>query len=180
MAWADGVLVGGQTLRLHGSSCLIHATDLLEQRRAQGLPPQPTVVVWSRSGQIAAHLPFFQQPFERWLLMAATHPTPARPVADGFSRILHFKTWPLALAQLRALGMERVAVLGGAQLAAALVAARALDELQLTLCPMVLGGGHLWLPAEAWSDPSIHWVLLEQAQLEGGEQLLHYERRPAP
>jgi len=137
------------------------------------------VLVWSRCGQIPADLPFFQQPLERWLLMAAPAPSLPSTVAEGFCRILPFEGWPQTLDRLGALGLGRVVVLGGAQLAAALVAAEALDELQLTVCPRLLGGGHLWLPAGAWSDPSIRWELLEQQALEGGEQLLHYERRPA-
>ena len=172
---ADAVLLGAQTLRLHGSSCLIHAPDLLRQRRERGLPPQPTVVVWSRSGQFPPQLPFFQQPLERWLLRSAT--TPASASVTGFKRILPFEDWPATLARLGALGVRRMVVLGGGQLAAALVAAQALDELQLTLCPMLLGGSHGWLPAHAVSDPCLHWALRRQEALGGGELLLLYERQ---
>jgi 5-amino-6-(5-phosphoribosylamino)uracil reductase len=97
-------------------------------------------------------------------------------VTQGFSRILAFEDWPQTLERFAVLGLQRILVLGGAQLASALVAARALDELQLTVCPTLLGGSHLWLPAGAWSDPSIRWLLVEQTRLEGGEQLLHYLR----
>jgi 5-amino-6-(5-phosphoribosylamino)uracil reductase len=173
---ADAVLLGAQTLRLHGSSCLIHAPDLLRQRRELGLPPQPTVVVWSRSGQFSPQLPFFQQPLERWLLRSAATTTPSA-AETGFQRILPFEDWPATLAGLGALGVRRMVVLGGGQLAAALVAARALDELQLTLCPMLLGGSHGWLPADAVSDPSLHWALRRQEALGGGELLLLYERQ---
>jgi 5-amino-6-(5-phosphoribosylamino)uracil reductase len=172
---ADAVLLGAQTLRLHGSSCLIHAPDLLRQRRELGLPPQPTVVVWSRSGQFSPQLPFFEQPLERWLLRSAT--TSASASVTGFQRILPFEDWPATLARLSGLGVRRMVVLGGGQLAAALVAAQALDELQLTLCPMLLGGSHGWLPAHAVSDPSLHWALRRQEALGGGELLLLYERQ---
>jgi 5-amino-6-(5-phosphoribosylamino)uracil reductase len=180
LAWADAVLMGAQTLRLHGCSCLIHAEDLIENRRRLGLSSQPPVVVWSRRGQISADLPFFRQPFERWLLKAEEPATDPPAAAEGFRHILPFEDWPRALATLGALGVERVAVLGGAQLAAALVAAKLLDELQLTLCPTLLGGPNVWLPADAWSDPSMRWALMEHQQLEGGEQLLHYGRLSAP
>jgi 5-amino-6-(5-phosphoribosylamino)uracil reductase len=179
LSWADAVLLGAQTLRLHRTSCLIHAPDLLQLRRERGLQHQPPVLVWSRCGQISADLPFFQQPLERWLLMAAPAPSLPSAVAEGFRRILPFEGWSQTLDRLAALGLERIVVLGGAQLAAALVAAEALDELQLTVCPRLLGGGHLWLPDGAWSDSSIRWELLEQKELEGGEQLLHYGRQPA-
>lgn len=179
LCWADAVLLGAQTLRIHRTSCLIHATDLQQNRHQRGLPLQPPVVVWSRCGQIPTDLPFFQQPLERWLLMAAPGSSLPPALAKGFRRILPFQTWPQTLDRLGALGLARVVVLGGAQLAAALVAAEALDELQLTVCPRLLGGGHLWLPPGAWSDSTIRWRLLEQKELEGGEQLLHYGRQPA-
>ncbi len=175
LTWADAVLLGAQTLRLHGSSCLIHAPDLLRQRIRLGLPPQPTAVVWSRSGQFPPQLPFFQQPLERWLLLSADT-TPSTPLM-GFGRLLLFDDWPAALVRLGALGVRRLVVLGGAQLAAALVAAQALDELQLTLCPTLLGGAHGWLPAAAVSDPTVHWALRRQETLQGGELLLLYERQ---
>ncbi|MEB3317756.1 MAG: dihydrofolate reductase family protein [Cyanobacteriota bacterium] len=174
LTWADAVLLGGRTLRLHRSSCLIHAPDLLGQRRDLGLAAQPTAVVWSRSGQFSPQLAFFQQPLERWLLSAASAP-PA--VGEGFHRFLPFRNWQESLAHLGALGVRRLVALGGSQLAAALVAARALDELQLTLCPMLLGGSHGWLPAQATADPADHWTLRRQDPLRSGELLLLYERQ---
>jgi 5-amino-6-(5-phosphoribosylamino)uracil reductase len=178
LSWADGVLVGAQTLRLHRTSCLIHAPDLLRHRQKLGLPPQPPVVVWSRSGQFDSELPFFQQPVDRWLLLSSDAARPASALR-GFTTILPFQDWPSALAQLGGLGLRRVTVLGGARLAAALVEAKALDELQLTLCPFLLGGGNLWLPPETWSDPSCQWELQRQEPLVGGEQLVLYCRQPA-
>lgn len=180
LCWADAVLLGAQTLRLHRTSCLIHAPDLLQRRRSMGLSPQPPVMVWSRCGQIPPDLPFFQQPFERWLLLATSPITLPSAECGGFCRILPFEGWPEALVRIGKLGVSRVAVLGGAQLVAALVAASALDELQLTVCPTLLGGDHHWLPVQASSDPSLGWILLEHTQLEGGELLLHYGRQTGP
>ena len=174
LAWADAVLLGAETLRLHGTSCLIHQPDLLRQRRARGLPPQPPVAVWSRSGQFAPQLPFFQQPFERWLLLPSS-PPPAAAVS-GFDRVIPFADWPATLSALATLRVERLAVLGGARLAASLVAAQALDELHLTLCPRLLGGGHDWLPTDAPGDPATPWTLRRAEPLAGGEILLLYER----
>ena len=68
LAWADAVLIGARTLRLHGSTCLIHRPELLEQRRRAGRSPQPMAIVVSRSGQLDPALPFFRQPLRRGLL----------------------------------------------------------------------------------------------------------------
>ncbi len=176
LCWADAVVLGAQTLRLHGTSCLIHAPDLLQQRHQKGLPPQPKVMVWTRGGDISPELPFFRQPMERWLLRAVPGALPPNAEAPGFSRILPFHTWTEALEQMGGLGLQRVVALGGAQLAASLMAAAVVDEIQLTLCPRLLGGSHLWLPAQSTGDGSVRWALLEHRALAGGELLLHYER----
>ena len=36
LAWADGCLIGAETVRRHRSTCLIHAPDLLAQRVDSG------------------------------------------------------------------------------------------------------------------------------------------------
>lgn len=173
LAWADAVLVGAETLRRHGSTCLIHSPALLETRRSEGRAAQPIAIAVSRSGRLPAALPFFRQPLERWLLQAAAVPGPSPP--QGFERHLPLESWPQALA---ALGQRRIAVLGGAQLAAALAAEDLLDELQLTVCPRLLGGPHGWLPADARVVPEARsgWTLVEHRALPGDELLLRWRR----
>ncbi len=176
LAWADAVLVGAETLRRHGSTCLIHNPGLLEARRSRGRSAQPIAIAVSRSGRLPAALPFFLQPLERWLLQAAPL-APAAPV-EGFARHLPLDGWPQALGDLAAQGQRRIAVLGGAQLAAALAAEDLLDELQLTVCPRLLGGPHGWLPADAGVAPAAQagWTLVEHRPLAGEELLLRWRR----
>jgi 5-amino-6-(5-phosphoribosylamino)uracil reductase len=216
LAWSDGALLGAETLRLHGSTCLIHAPDLLEGRTQRGRSPQPLALVASRSGRLPAGLPFFSQPVERWLLLAqdrgqaavgeALPALPsASPAADrvaplapvdgarsaahahgeqaaappaGFARVIPMRGWEPALRQLAAAGLQRLVVLGGAALAASLLAENRLDELQLTLCPKLLGGEHTWLGLSALVPVPARtgWRLLEQRRLEGEELLLRYGR----
>ena len=204
LAWADAVLLGAQTLRLHGSSCLIHRPELLAQRSAAGLAPQPLAIVVSRSGLLPATLPFFQQPLQRGLLLldvpafvaAATSldralqpepswqrnlpspPSEGCPPSPGFARQWAGPDWNSALAQLKAAGLGRLVVLGGASLASSLLAENLLDELQLTLCPRLLGGPHSWLGAAARLDLASQsgWRLVEQRPLLGEELLVRYRR----
>jgi 5-amino-6-(5-phosphoribosylamino)uracil reductase len=170
LAWADAVLVGANTLRLHGTTCLIRQPDLLEQRRSQGRPAQPTAVVVSRSGRLDPQLRFFSQPLRRWLLGPELAEAP-----DGFETAVPLRSWGEALAALAARGQQRLVLLGGAELAGALLREQRVDELQLTLCPQLLGGPHSWLPPGVALEPS-QWRLLEQRRLEGEELLLRYRR----
>ena len=90
------------------------------------------------------------------------------------------RIWTRGLTHLAAVGLEKLAVLGGARLASALVAEDLVDELQLTVCPLLLGGGHSWLPPEVAvaSDQQGAWTLVEHRCLGGDELLLRYGRRP--
>jgi 5-amino-6-(5-phosphoribosylamino)uracil reductase len=170
LAWADGCLIGGRTLRLHGTTCLIHALDLLEQRASTGRSAQPTAVVVSRSGRFEPQLRFFQQPLQRWCLAPGLAEPPA-----GFDRAVSLTGWLEALESLAAAGLQRLVLLGGAELAGALLAAQLVDQLQLTLCPLLLGGAHSWLPPAIALEPR-RWRLLEQRLFEGDELLLRYGR----
>jgi 5-amino-6-(5-phosphoribosylamino)uracil reductase len=179
LAWADAGLIGARTLRLHGTTCLIHAPDLLERRRCSQLPDQPVAVVVSRSGDLDPALPFFRQPLPRWLL-SPVDPADASPAA-GFDRQLTLQHWPEALEALAAAGLRRLVLLGGAELAGQLLHEQLVDELQLTVCPQLLGGAHSWLPAAVSLEPN-RWTLQEQRALGGDELLLRYRRlrEPAP
>ncbi len=186
LAWADGTLLGAETLRRHGSTCLIRAPDLLLQRAQRRLSPQPLALVASRGGPIPAELSFFSQPLERWLLLGqadlqAGAAERGQALPAGFARVIPIEGWEPALRQLAAAGLERLVVLGGASLAASLLAENRLDELQLTLCPRLLGGQHSWLgPGVALPlEVAAGWRLLEQRRLEGDELLLRYGRSQA-
>jgi 5-amino-6-(5-phosphoribosylamino)uracil reductase len=173
LAWADACLIGGRTLRLHGCTCLIRDPDLLAQRQGQGRTPQPAAVVVTRCGRFEPELRFFAQPLRRLLLQPPPLPQPA---PAGFEAVQPLRSWSSALEALAADGLRRVLLLGGAELAGELLALQLVDQLQLTLCPQLLGGPHSWLPAGV-SLPAEGWQLLEQRPLGGDELLLRYGRR---
>lgn len=175
LAWADCCLIGAGSLRAHRSSCVIHQPDLLQQRLSQAKPSQPLLIVVSRSCTppgFDPDWPFWQQPFSRWLL--APFETNPAPLPDGFERLLRLGPWAGLKQQLAAEGLKQVLLLGGAQLAAALLQADQVDELQLTICPLLLGGDKHWLPAGFELQPQ-RWQLLEQRPIAGGELLVRYQ-----
>ena len=178
LAWADGCLIGAETLRRHRCTCLIHHPDLLAQRAALGRPPQPVAVVVSSSGRWSRDLPFFSQPLQRWWLQGAGSGAFHVEPAPGFERCLPLDTWPEALQALGRAGLRRLVLLGGARLSHDLLAAGLVDDVQLTLVPRLLGGDHTWVPSGAEALPGHAWALLEQRDLGGGELLLRYGRCP--
>ncbi|MDP6193401.1 MAG: RibD family protein [Prochlorococcus sp.] len=189
LAWADGALLGSGTLRAHRSTCLIHDQDLLEQRLSAGRSAQPKVVVVSRQQGHSLDWPFFQQPIQRWLLSSqqptgedSTYPLPSA----GYERqFLLASSWPQTLNRLVEAGLSKLVLLGGAQLLTSMLQDDAVDELQLTLTPRLLGGGHAWVPLQSLGLPEAlmsadSWCLQEVKPLAGHELLLRYWRhRPS-
>ena len=175
LAWGDACLIGAGTLRAHQCTCLIRNPQLLEQRRSEGRTEQPAAVVVSRSPDFSSTWRFFGQPLQRWLLAP-------EPVDQGFDRWFPLApTWPERLEALGAAGIQRLVLLGGAQLSAALLQADCVDALQLTLVPQLLGGCFSWLPCTdvplpaALAQPGA-WQSDGLDDLGGGELLVRYQR----
>lgn len=175
LAWADACLIGAGTLRAHQCTCLIRNQALVAQRLAAGRPDQPAAVVVSRSPDFSRSWRFFQQPLRRWLIAPAA-------MDQGFDRWIPLAhSWPQQLADLGAAGLQRLVLLGGAQLAADLLAADCVDGLRLTLVPRVLGGSNTWLPTgllalpESLTSPNA-WRDEGAEPLGEGEWLLRYQR----
>ncbi len=144
IALADAVLIGAGTLRAYGASWLIQNPTLLSQRSAAKKDPQPVHVVCSASCDLAPDLPFFSQPFERWLITTKT--ADISRLQDHFDRVLPVGQTSggvnveEAVDTLADAGMRTIVVVAGGRLNAALLEAGCVDEISLTLCPLALGG----------------------------------------
>ncbi|MGF1588134.1 MAG: RibD family protein [Pleurocapsa sp.] len=145
---ADGVLFGASTLRAYGTTLSVSNSQLLQARIERSQPPQPVQIVVSASGNLDPQWRFFQQLIPRWLL---TVPSGAKQWRSpkGFERILIVHStpennlainWASTLMQLKKLNLNKLAVLGGGELIASLLAVDLIDELWLTICPVILGG----------------------------------------
>ena len=154
VALADGVLFGAGTLRAYGTTRSVSNPHLRQQRQQRGLPIQPVQIVCSRLAQFDPQLRFFRQNVPRWLLTTPAGATSWQDESDYFERILVVNTssdgmnWHDAYQQLNQLGIQRLAVLGGGELMASLLAADVIDELWFTVCPLILGGAAAPTPVE--------------------------------
>jgi len=139
---ADGVLFGAGTLRAYGSTLRVTHSDLLQQRQQQGKPPQPVHIVCSQSAQLDPNSVFFRQSVPRWLLTTVVQVDEQMP----FERVITVGKgetgldWVDALQQFRRLGLEQLVVTGGGEVVASLLGVGGIDEVWLTVCPLLLGG----------------------------------------
>ena len=176
LAWSDAALIGAGTLRAHRSSCLIRDRDLLQERIRAGRTAQPAALVVSRQGKFPLNWPFFEQPFDRYLLSESVVSAP------GFRSSFHLHSrWSDTLKALASQGWFKLALLGGAVLSHSLLAQDAVDELQLTLSPRLLGGPFNWLLQSGTALPETlaspqAWSLQETRSLGGNELLVRYHR----
>lgn len=180
----DAVLFGAGTLRAYGTSLPITNQNLLQQREKRSRSPQPIHIVCSASGEIDPKLRFFQQPLPRWLLTTATGAKLWQEKRE-FAKILVFETknnlnksldWSEALTQLKLLGIDKLAILGGGELVASLIKANLIDELWLTICPVIFGGREAPTPVEGigFSQQQAQRLELLSLKQVGQEIFLHY------
>jgi len=180
IALVDGVIFGAGTLRAYGSSLPITNPNLLRQRQEFIKPLQPVHILVSASGNLNPQQRFFQQQIPRWLL--TTDNKSKNPL---FERVIRGKLlednnsfdWQEILPQLKQWGIENLAVLGGGELVASLLSVDLIDELWLTVCPIIFGGRNAPTPVEGigfLQSQGKKLQLLEVKQIEQ-ELFLHYK-----
>jgi riboflavin biosynthesis pyrimidine reductase len=169
---ADAVLIGTGTLRAEGYDTLVRAPERRARRRAAGQDETPLAVLLSRS---------FELPWDAGLFAARDQPillytgadagTEPPDVAAPVAIVRLEDPGPAAvLADLRARGVAALLCEGGPTLNRALLEAGVVDELFLTLAPLLTGdeaepaivsGGRLDAPAS----------LSLRSVLRGGDEL---------
>jgi riboflavin-specific deaminase-like protein len=173
-ALADAVLVGTGTLRAEGYGRLVPGDERRARRRAAGLAEDPLAVVLSRRFDVPWDAGLFQAPAQPVLVYTGAEgeaPAVPAPVEVAW---LERAAPGTALADLRARGVRALLCEGGPTLLGALLADALVDELFLTVAPVLTGdedepaivaGGRLPEGVEM----ELLWVLRA-----GGELMLRY------
>jgi riboflavin biosynthesis pyrimidine reductase len=171
---ADALLIGTGTLRAEGYARLVGSPERREARVAAGLAPDPPAVLISRGLDLPWDAGLFaapEQPVIVYTGVDGAAPDVAAPVEIVK---LDVPSPAAALADLRRRGIRALACEGGPHLFGSLLADGLVDELFLTLAPLLTGedaatriveGGDL--PEHARAEPL--WVLRA-----GGELYLRY------
>lgn len=188
----DAIIFGGNTLRAYGTSLVIKNPELLRQRQENNQPLQPLNIVCSASGNINPELRFFSQPLPRGLL------TTPQGRMNWQGKVKDFKeessekdyyyfedffindnpfNWEEILTKLSALNYHKIGILGGGKLISSLLAKNLINELWITICPLIIGkkSASSFLDSDilAKINLPINLKLLEVKQINE-EIFLHY------
>ena len=181
LAWSDGILMGGQTLRDHQSICLIKNKSLLKKRTSKGKNEQPIALIASNQIDFPENWLFFQQPLQKWLIQMQDKKNEIM-LPNGFDKKINLKiTWRDSLDDLYQKGIAKIVLLGGANLISAFLLENLIDELQITITPHLIGGDYCWVSSELRNLNTImnkknNWILKESKKLGNNELLIRYFR----
>ena len=170
---ADAVLVGGATFRNWPHPSLPDEGDRVQLRT------RPWNVVVTRTLDVPLRPEFLAEAAIRPLFLTRAGSVPAGFPAD-------VDAWPgdgdlpvsWIVEQLARRGVERLLVEAGGDLLFQFLAADAIDEMHVTLCPLVVGGPAPSLAdGEGFDRDRLRQLELVSAEVEGDEVFLHYRSR---
>ncbi len=145
-AQCDAVLVGARTLGKDTMTMGLPAENLRAEREKKGRPPYPLRVIVTNSGKLSAESRVFTcglpapVVFSTRRMSARTMESLAK-VADLWIHLAEEVNLAEVLTTLREdYGVKRLVCEGGGTLLRVLAAAKLLDELHLTVCPLIFGG----------------------------------------
>lgn len=176
-ASVDAILVGSATVAAEGYGRLVRDARLRELRVTAGRAEDPHAILVTRSGELPWDAPLFAAEGQP-VLVVCEHG--AVGVPDGLPAAVEVvecdePTPAAALRSARARGIGSVLCEGGPRLARALLADGLLDELFLTIGPLLAGGEDApgVLAGPPLPEPvalALKWVLRHEDEL-----LLRYE-----
>ena len=177
-AVADVILVGASTVRAEGYGPARPSSEREAERRARGQAPRPRLAVVSRSLDLDPGAALFGDPEQHPLVVTTTDADPRRRAnLAQVAEIIEAGTGSVdlrsALDQLGSRGAGVVLAEGGPTLNGQLVAAGLVDELCLSLSPLLVGGpSHRLAQGPAGTDPSR--LVLDRVLTEDGFLFLRY------
>lgn len=145
-AESDAVMVGGRTLLAEDPKLTVKSETLRAERIARGLAPNPIKVGIVTKAELAAHSKFLHEGGAR-VVIFTTHQTSNEQLAflrsqgaDVYTDHQEQVDLTKALATLKALGIHRLMVEGGATLNFELLRLGLVDEVSVYMAPMIFGG----------------------------------------
>jgi riboflavin biosynthesis pyrimidine reductase len=144
-AVADAVLVGAGTVRAEDYGPIRLDEETRSRRASRGQTPLPALAVVSASGRLDPSARLFSGKEAGSRPIVLTTEAGARPELEGVADVVRCGAEQVdldrALAALAERGLDRILCEGGPSLAGDLLRAERVDELCLTVSPLLVGSG---------------------------------------
>lgn len=181
---ADVVLVGAGTVRAENYNPLRVGLERQTWRRTQDLPAQPVLaIVSSRLELEPSHRALAEAPVRPIVITHTAAPADRRTALANVADVViagEREVDPaLALAELNARGFAQVLCEGGPALLGAIIAADLLDELCLSISPLLIGGNSARIVAGI-ADSARRMTPVHVLQGTGGMLFTRYSRERSP
>ncbi len=145
-AESDAVMVGGNTLRDEDPKLTVKSAELRADRERRGLPPNPAKVGIASRADLGPASAFLTAGAAKVFLFTTSQTDAAQVArlrAQGVEVFVHDAprvNLAVALATLKAHGIQRLMVEGGGTLIFELLRLGLVDEMTLYVAPLIFGG----------------------------------------
>jgi riboflavin-specific deaminase-like protein len=182
-ARADAILVGAGTLRASDHPLTVRSPRLRRARLAAGRPEQPLNILLSAGLRIPLRGRFFRAPGVRRLVVTCGA-APRSRLREVQGRALVWEIGRervdlgLLLRILRGLGYRELLLEGGGRTNFAFFERGWVDEVFLTVCPVIIGGENSPTPVDGagFRPGAFRKYRLRSVRRTGSEIFLHYIR----
>lgn len=167
---AEAVVIGAQTMRVERYRPMLAKPELADERAALGIATAPVLVIVSRSLDLDWTEPVFaESAITPIVITGLSSPERLREQAANAADLVvvdeHDVSVAAILDVLRKRGLRRIVCEGGPTLLAQFMEAGAVDELDLTIAPWLVG--RTQEPFAPPAPPAIHFVPASMITDEG-------------
>jgi len=138
---------------------------------------QPISIVASNSKKFNSNWEYFRQPIRRWLISSSKVDNSSN---NKFEKELFFEdSWGKTLISLKKLGINDLALLGGAKLINSFIKEDLITDIKITIIPRIIGGRYTWIPPEetnAIFNLKRLWEIKSIKNLMNNEIHVHYKK----
>lgn len=180
-ARCDVLVAGSGTVLAEGYGPLVLSAERMAWRRERGLPESPRMAIVSRTlSGLAPDAGIFAEAPRRPIVVCPrdlpeSRIEPLREVADVIETGTGTVDLKGAMAVLRERGLRQILCEGGPRVFGDLIAADLVDELDLTVSPLLAGAGPVRI-AEGRESPEARPLALRHVLEAGGNLILRYMR----